>query len=487
MWEHRQNLFSFLKEPRLSSASLVDWASQELGTRPPRGSARTIHGRAHPLERERRASNPQRPILGSMRTGKPRCPPTPSRDEASGNATGCQGFLDRARRASGSGPPGSVGTSQPQTVSSRICFSHGCRPCKLKTPVITLQASARNLMGAGFFVTFRSRSPKSESVVLVGPSGGGKSVLLKIIAGLLEPNAGRFSVRSSNVGMLFQKNALFDSFTGEENLLFPAEGAQRNRRRRGPRASAQRFSRPWASRGPQKLYPDEISGGMQKRLGIARALIVEPEIHPLRRTHRRPRSHHLAHDRGSDPRSARQDGQHPGDRHERHAARLSDRRPDLSARAGRLSMGGTPGPGAGHAGSRAPAVHLRPQARAPHLGARMSIRFENVSKSFGPKTILRDVSFEVADGRDPLHPGKKRNGKIRHAQAHRRRAQAGLRAASASTARTSPRSMKTRLADIRRKCGMVFQHPALLGFAIGLQQRVFRPEDASIHALLARP
>ncbi|MEK6578866.1 MAG: ATP-binding cassette domain-containing protein [Bdellovibrionota bacterium] len=116
-----------------------------------------------------------------------------------------------------------------------------------------------------------------ESVVLIGPSGSGKSVLLKMIAGLLVPDEGSIKLGSQDLGMLFQKNALFDSFTVENNLLFPLRerknivGAEAKKR-------AGAFLKAVGLEGTEKLYPDEISGGMQKRLGIARALIVEPEI-----------------------------------------------------------------------------------------------------------------------------------------------------------------------------------------------------------------
>ncbi len=116
-----------------------------------------------------------------------------------------------------------------------------------------------------------------ESVALIGPSGGGKSVLLKLIAGLLTANEGEIKLGTENVGMLFQKNALFDSLTVEENLLFPL------RERQGitgapAKAKAAYFLEAVGLKGNEKLFPDEISGGMQKRLGIARALIVEPEL-----------------------------------------------------------------------------------------------------------------------------------------------------------------------------------------------------------------
>lgn len=116
-----------------------------------------------------------------------------------------------------------------------------------------------------------------ESVVLVGPSGCGKSTLLKVIAGLVKVDEGQITLGHANIGMLFQKNALFDSLTVEENLLFPL------RERRGlfglaAKKKTERFLEAVGLKGCESLYPDEISGGMQKRLGIARALVVEPEI-----------------------------------------------------------------------------------------------------------------------------------------------------------------------------------------------------------------
>ena len=116
-----------------------------------------------------------------------------------------------------------------------------------------------------------------ESVVLLGPSGSGKSVLLKMVAGLLPCEEGSIQLKTEDIGMLFQKNALFDSLTVEENLLFPLE------ERKGlvgapAKARAKHFLRAVGLEGNENQYPDEISGGMQKRLGIARALIVEPRV-----------------------------------------------------------------------------------------------------------------------------------------------------------------------------------------------------------------
>jgi len=116
-----------------------------------------------------------------------------------------------------------------------------------------------------------------ESVVLIGPSGSGKSILLKIIAGLLEADEGKVTLGKRNIGMLFQKNALFDSLTVEENLLFPLQ--ERKKISGAPaKEKAAWFLKEVGLKGCENLFPDEISGGMQKRLGIARALVVEPEI-----------------------------------------------------------------------------------------------------------------------------------------------------------------------------------------------------------------
>jgi len=143
--------------------------------------------------------------------------------------------------------------------------------------LISFHALGKRFQDGWVFQGISLEVASGESVVLIGPSGAGKSVLLKIIAGLMTADEGSVRLGSTNIGMLFQKNALFDSFTIEENLLFPL------RERKGligreAKARAAHFLAEVGLTGTEKLYPDEISGGMQKRLGIARALIVEPEI-----------------------------------------------------------------------------------------------------------------------------------------------------------------------------------------------------------------
>ena len=119
--------------------------------------------------------------------------------------------------------------------------------------------------------------PEGGTLAIVGPSGGGKSVLLKIIAGLLHPDEGTVRLKNEELGMLFQKNALFDSFTVLENLLFPMREKIGKLTSHDEMKALQLLEQVGLA-GTENLSPDELSGGMQKRLGIARALIIQPKI-----------------------------------------------------------------------------------------------------------------------------------------------------------------------------------------------------------------
>lgn len=133
---------------------------------------------------------------------------------------------------------------------------------------------------------------KGETFVIVGPSGAGKSVLIKTIAGLVRPSSGKVLIGGEEIhrlsksdqeklfrrmGMVFQKNALFDSFTVFENLAFPLrESSDLSDSEIQDRVNwfLEAVGLPHAA----QKFPDEISGGMQKRVGVARALILKPEI-----------------------------------------------------------------------------------------------------------------------------------------------------------------------------------------------------------------
>lgn len=133
---------------------------------------------------------------------------------------------------------------------------------------------------------------KGESLVLIGPSGQGKTLLLKILAGLQEINSGQVLVFGKEwkerrgaerlgllkrLGMLFQKNALFDSLSCAENIAFPLRETT-EKSELEIQKDVDHFLEAVGLSHVKNLYPDEISGGMQKRLGIARALALNPEI-----------------------------------------------------------------------------------------------------------------------------------------------------------------------------------------------------------------
>jgi phospholipid/cholesterol/gamma-HCH transport system ATP-binding protein len=133
---------------------------------------------------------------------------------------------------------------------------------------------------------------KGERVSVIGPSGQGKSVLLKTMGGLIRPTKGTVIIEGENwselvgqklreilakVGMLFQKNALFDSLTCGENIAFPLREVSDHKESEIQKIVVD-FLEAVGIPHALHLYPDEISGGMQKRLGIARALALEPHV-----------------------------------------------------------------------------------------------------------------------------------------------------------------------------------------------------------------
>lgn len=131
-----------------------------------------------------------------------------------------------------------------------------------------------------------------ETMVVIGRSGAGKSVLLKHIIGLMKPDEGRVFIDGVDVtslagyeldqlrikfGMLFQNAALFDSMTAYENVAFPL----REHTTLSSDAITQRVHECLqlvGLEGADELYPSELSGGMRKRVGLARALAMNPEM-----------------------------------------------------------------------------------------------------------------------------------------------------------------------------------------------------------------
>lgn len=116
-----------------------------------------------------------------------------------------------------------------------------------------------------------------EIVTVAGPSGSGKSTILKLIAGLLTPDSGEITVNAERFGMAFQYAALFNSMTVRENIsLALYETTKLSKLEIDERV--QESLKIVSMEGTEKMYPAELSGGMQKRVSIARALALKPDI-----------------------------------------------------------------------------------------------------------------------------------------------------------------------------------------------------------------
>jgi phospholipid/cholesterol/gamma-HCH transport system ATP-binding protein len=127
--------------------------------------------------------------------------------------------------------------------------------------------------------------------LIIGASGSGKTVLMKCLVGLIRPDSGRilydgvdFTAMTEDskkemrrkIGMLFQGSALFDSMTVEQNVMFPLEMFSNKTRAEKLRRVDEVLDRVNLN-GAHKKHPAEISGGMKKRVGIARAIVLNPQ------------------------------------------------------------------------------------------------------------------------------------------------------------------------------------------------------------------
>jgi len=134
--------------------------------------------------------------------------------------------------------------------------------------------------------------PAGKITAVIGPSGEGKSVLLKHMIGLMKPDNGKVLVDGEDItwmgrrqlnrirerfGMLFQGVALFDSMTVFENVAFPLEEKTRLSRDE-IRDRVHDALEHVGLRNVDDKYPDQLSGGMKKRVGLARALLLKPDI-----------------------------------------------------------------------------------------------------------------------------------------------------------------------------------------------------------------
>ena len=161
-------------------------------------------------------------------------------------------------------------------------------PPKLELRGVTKTFEGRRVLDGVDIVVERGRS-----LVIIGASGQGKSVTLKIAVGLMRPDTGRVlmdgqdttemrpaerSQRHGRLGMLFQGAALFDSLKVWQNVGFRLINADRVPRKEARDRAVEALARVGLPSDVADRYPGELSGGMQKRVGLARAVVAHPEI-----------------------------------------------------------------------------------------------------------------------------------------------------------------------------------------------------------------
>lgn len=135
--------------------------------------------------------------------------------------------------------------------------------------------------------------PRGQSLAIIGESGCGKTVLLKTIIGLVNPTSGstafdgrrlqelsdrELSEQRTRFGFVFQQAALFDSMTVAENILFPLQEHRRGPAEEHHRMMLSLLGEVGLPRTVLGKRPAELSGGMRKRVGLARALVMRPEV-----------------------------------------------------------------------------------------------------------------------------------------------------------------------------------------------------------------
>lgn len=116
-----------------------------------------------------------------------------------------------------------------------------------------------------------------EIVTIAGPSGSGKSTILKLLGKLIYMDSGEIIINAKRLGMAFQKSALFNSMTIWKNVALALEETTDLNKKEINKRVCNALEMVSLSH-TENMYPDELSGGMQKRISIARALVLHPEI-----------------------------------------------------------------------------------------------------------------------------------------------------------------------------------------------------------------
>lgn len=141
---------------------------------------------------------------------------------------------------------------------------------------LTIKELTKNFNGKTILNKIGLISNKGEIISIIGPSGGGKSTLLKCIAGLEVPTSGSIE-RSGTVGMVFQQFNLFNNLTVLNNICLPLRLIKKESRQQALKKAEMILEK--VGLGDKKgSYPIELSGGQAQRAAIARTLVMDPEL-----------------------------------------------------------------------------------------------------------------------------------------------------------------------------------------------------------------
>jgi phospholipid/cholesterol/gamma-HCH transport system ATP-binding protein len=162
-----------------------------------------------------------------------------------------------------------------------------------KSPIISVKNLTKSFGSKRVLHNISFDVPKGQSLVVIGTSGTGKSVLLKNLIGLLTPTNGEVFIKGQNfyelnhheqeklilkIGVLFQGGALFDSLNIWQNVAFSLVNNLNINGKIAKKIAIDKLKQVGLNQHVAELFPSELSGGMQKRVALARAIATEPEI-----------------------------------------------------------------------------------------------------------------------------------------------------------------------------------------------------------------